>query len=174
MKKALSIQRRKWKRFKIKGSAIVMLHKERVIAIGQPKLIELGPVIDISIGGLAVQYLESKQRSGDATTLSISIPNGGIAVRDLDFRVITDKLMAKLPDGKIIHNRCLEFTHISPQKRYQLESFINHYAMHLKQDRRTGIDRRQYLDPRFDEDDFYQMYNRRSSLDRRKILALAE
>jgi len=174
MKKARAVQRRKWKRFKIKGGAIVLLHKERMIAIGRPKLIELGPIIDISIGGLAVQYLENKQRSGDAASLSISVPKGGIAVRNLDFRIISDKSIAKLPNGKMIRNRCLEFTRVSHQKRYQVESFINHYAMHLKQDRRAGIDRRQYMDPRFDEDSFYQMYNRRSGIDRRKILALAE
>ncbi len=174
MKKTHVVQRRKWKRFKIKGGAIVLLHKERMIAIGRPKLIELGPIIDISIGGLAVQYLESKQRSQDATSLSISVPKGGIAVRNLDFKIISDKSIATLPNGKMIHNRCLEFIHVSNQKRYQVESFINHYAMHLKQDRRAGIDRRQYIDPRFDEDRYYQMYNRRNGIDRRKTHVLAE
>ncbi len=51
-------RRRKWKRYKIKGGAIVLLHKPRLIDIGKPKMIELGPVIDISMGGLAVSLLK--------------------------------------------------------------------------------------------------------------------
>lgn len=174
MKSALNVQRRKWKRFKVKGGAIVLLQKPRLIDIGRPKLIELGPVIDISLGGMAVQYVENKKRTTDAKALSISIPLEGIALSSLGFHIISDKPIAKLPDGKQILNRALEFIDLSAQKRYRLESFINHYAMHLKQDRRSGIDRRQYDNPQFDEDEYYTMYNRRASIDRRKILTFAK
>ncbi|MFH1981451.1 MAG: hypothetical protein ABIL58_06390 [Pseudomonadota bacterium] len=174
MSEALNIQRRKWKRFKIKGGAIVLLHKQRVIDIGSPKLIELGPIIDISLGGLAVQYVENKKRAITATELSISVPSEGIALSGLEFLMISDKAIAQLPDGKLIRNRCVEFANLAPQKRFQLESFINHYSMNLKRDRRAGIDRRQYNDPKFADEDYYRMYNRRTSIDRRKILVFTK
>lgn len=151
-----------------------MLHKPRLFEIGGPKLVELGPIIDISLGGLAVQYVENKKRTLEATELSISIPSEGIALSALAFRTISDKSIATLPDGKLIRNRCVEFSGMTPQKRYQLESFINHYSMNLKHDRRSGIDRRQYNDPKFDDDDYYRMYNRRTSVDRRNILAFTK
>ncbi len=73
-------RRRKWKRYKIKGGAIVLLHKPRLMDIGKPKTVELGPVIDISMGGLAVQFVESKNRLQDSETISISIPSTGISL----------------------------------------------------------------------------------------------
>ena len=63
-------QRRQWKRYKLKGGAIVLLHKPRFMEIGKPKLVELGPVIDISRGGLAVQYVESEKRMFESTGAS--------------------------------------------------------------------------------------------------------
>ena len=36
------VRRRQWKRFKINGSAIVMLNKPSLIRLGGPRLIELG------------------------------------------------------------------------------------------------------------------------------------
>ena len=152
----------------------MLLHKERVIGIGGPKLIELGPIIDISLGGLAVQYMENKKRTVDATELSISIPLEGIALSGLAFRVISDKAVAQLPDGKLIRKRCVAFVKLQPHQRFQLESFINHFSMHLKKDRRTVIDRREYDDLKFGDQDYHRMYNRRSNTDRRKIMTFTK
>ena len=174
MVNAQNAQRRKWKRFKIKGGAIVMLHRPRMMDLGRPKLIELGPIIDISLGGLSMQYVENKKRAIEATELSVSVASKGIALSGFGFRLVSDTAIAQLPDGKLIRNRCVEFTGISPQKRFQLESFINHFSINLKQDRRTGIDRRQYNDPKFTDEDYYRLYNRRLNTDRRNILAFTK
>lgn len=155
-------RRRKWKRYKIKGGAIVLLHKPRIIEIGKPKLIELGPIIDISMGGLAVQYIESKSRKQDSDTLSIAIPSLGVALDDLQCKVITEKSVASLPNGKQIYNRCVEFVNLTSVQNLQLESFIRKHTFHTIQDRRSGRDRRCYTDPNFSRDD-----DRRSGVERR-------
>ena len=155
-------RRRKWKRYKIKGGAIVMIHKPRLLEIGKPKLIELGPVIDISMGGLAVQFVANKQRQQDAETISISIPSVGVILPDLQCKVILEKVITSLPNGKQIYNRCVEFVNLTSVQNLQLESFIRKHTFHTIPDRRSGKDRRCYKDPKFNPDD-----DRRSGIERR-------
>ncbi len=155
-------RRRKWKRYKIKGGAIVLLNKPRLLDIGKPKLIELGPVIDISMGGLAVQYVESQQRQHDFDTISISIPSLSVALTNLQYKVIVEKVMTSLPNGKQIFNRCVEFTHLTSVQNLQLESFIRKHTFHTIPDRRSGKDRRCNTASFFSPAD-----NKRSGLERR-------
>jgi len=155
-------RRRKWKRYKIKGGAIVLLHKTRFIDIGKPKTFELGPVIDISMGGLAVQFVESKNRLQDSETISISIPSTGICLGMLQCKAISEKILASLPNGKQIYNRCLEFTNLTSVQSLQLESFIRKHTFHSIHDRRSGKNRRCYTDP-----DFNPLDDKRSGVERR-------
>jgi len=155
-------RRRKWKRFKIKGGAIVLLHKARLLDIGKPKLIELGPVIDISMGGLAVQFVESKNRLHESETISISIPSIGVTLPDLQCKVIFEKVLTTLPNGKKIYNRSVEFVNLTKIQNLQLESFIRKHTFHTIPDRRSGKDRRVFNDPDFNPAD-----NRRSGIERR-------
>ncbi len=155
-------RRRKWKRYKIKGGAIVLLPKPRLLNIGKPKLVELGPVIDISMGGLAAQYVESKSRQQDSETISISIPSIGVTLADLQCKVILEKVITALPNGKQIFNRCVKFVNLTSVQNLQLESFIRKHTFHTIPDRRSGRDRRCYTDPNFSQAD-----NRRSGIERR-------
>ena len=80
-----AVSRRKWKRFRMTSGAIVMLNKPSLIGLGKPSYVELGPVVDISMGGLAIQYFNSKHRQIDCFELSLSLPGEGIKVEALPF-----------------------------------------------------------------------------------------
>ena len=138
-----------------------MLHKARLLDVGKPKLIELGPVIDISMGGLAVQFVESKTRLQALETISISIPSIGVALPDLQCNVILEKVLTTLPNGKKIYNRCVEFINLTKVQNLQLESFIRKHTFHTIPDRRSGKDRRVFNDPNFNPAD-----DRRSGIER--------
>lgn len=159
--KIMITRRRKWKRYKIKGGAIVFIHKPRLIEIGKPKLIKLGPVIDISMGGLAVQFVKTKTRLTDSETVSISIPATSVNLGPLNYKIISERTIASLPNGKFIYNRCLEFTNLTSIQKLQLETFIRKHTFNILKDRRSGKDRRQ-LDSNIDYPD-----DRRSGLERR-------
>lgn len=162
-------KRRRWKRFKNRGGAIVMLHKPRLIDIGKPRLVELGPVIDISLGGLAVQYIESKKRIIDADVLSVTIPGVGIKLEKIPFEVISDTIKAELPDSRKIRMRCVKFAKLSPYQTFQLESFIQNFTNSEGFDRRSGTDRRNFEDPQFDDESYRTLYDRRILRERRLI-----
>ncbi len=162
------VRRRQWKRFKIKGSAIVMLNKPSLISLGKPRLIELGPVIDISMGGLAVQYIESKKRLTKCDELSINVPGKGIQLESIPFTVISDVEIAVMPDSTKIKNRCVQFGELSSYQAFQLEAFINKYGADIARDRRSALDRRQFDDPKFEDEDYRILYDKRYMGERRK------
>ena len=155
-------RRRKWKRFKIKDGAIVLLHKPRLIDIGKPKLIELGPAIDISMCGLVVQFIESKNRLIDSNTISISIPSAGVTLGNLECKTISEEVIASLSNGKQIYNRRLEFINLTSVQNLQLESFIRKHTFHQIPDRRSDKNRRGDKDP-----DLNHLEDRRSEVERR-------
>ena len=169
--KKLSARRRRWKRFNINGSAIVMLHKPRLIDIGKPSLVQLGPVVDISMGGLSVQYFENKKRKLETDTLSIHVPDQGLVLEGMKFDVISDRIVAKLAEEKIIRSRCVSFRDQSRLQSYQLETFMKQFTLNSPADRRTGRERRRHVDPRFDDDAFRSEHERRDGIERRRSKA---
>ena len=165
--KTESSRRRKFKRFRIKGSAIVLLHRPRLISIGKPKLVELGPVVDISIGGMAVQYIEHKNRSLEGELLSIRVAGNGIKLESLPFRIVLNRVLASMPDGRKIHKCCFEFHQLSAYQRFQLESFIKSHTMQSSGERRASNDRRHFDDPKFKDPQYGAAFERRSGNERR-------
>ncbi len=154
--------RRKWKRFKVKDRAFVMLHRPRLIKLGKPRLVKSGPIVDISMGGLAVQYIENRERLRDYSELSIIIPPDHIKVEEIPFKVLTDIEIAELPDSRKIRNRCLKFGKLTPYQEFQLESFIKNHGFELLKDRRSVADRRKFNDSRFfDDEDYRVLYEKR-------------
>jgi hypothetical protein len=160
-------RRRKWKRYKIRGGALVMLSKPSVIKLGKPRLVKFGPILDISMGGLSVQYIDSRQRAVQTAALAIMSPVEGVKVQELPFTVIRDVQMAALPDERIIRVRNVEFGTLKSFQMYQLESFIKTYGYESTNERRTLSDRRQYTDPRFEDPDYAMMNERRFMGERR-------
>jgi len=161
------IRRRKTRRFKIKGSAFVLLHRPPLMGIGRPRRVELGPITDISMGGIAVQYLEHKRRSLDAELLTIAVADDAFTIEGLYFRVVTDRILASLPGGRNIHTCSIEFTRLTAYQNFQLESFIKNYTIQRPQERRRPHDRRQFEDPRFQEPGYKVNFERRSGHERR-------
>jgi hypothetical protein len=125
-------KKRKWDRFKIKGGAIVMLQKPRMINLGKPKLIELGPIVDISWGGIAIQYIDSKDRQIDASEISISIPPDGIKLENIPFETVSDVEVAELPDSKKIRRRSIKFGNMDQTQKVKLVNFLQNFTVRAK------------------------------------------
>jgi len=165
-----AMSRRKWKRFRMTSGAAVMLHKPSLIGFGKTSYIELGPVIDISMGGLAVKYINSKKRQTDCFELSLSVANDGIKIEGMPFEVVADFKVAELPDGREVRKRCVEFEKLDSYKSFQLETFIKNNTTTIITERRSGKDRRQFNDPRFKDEEFRAHHNRRILGERRESM----
>ena len=162
-----SYRRRKWKRFTIQSGALVILQKPRVMGfLGQAR-VKFGPIVNISMGGLAVQYIENKPRTKKYKELSILIPGNKPILDRISFEVIADFSIAELPDGKKIRNRCVKFNQMTSYHTFQLDDFIREYSTSYIMDRRSGEERRKVDDPRYQDPEFSRQNERRSGLDRR-------
>jgi hypothetical protein len=120
---------RKHDRFKIKGGAIVMLHKPKKINFGKPSLVELGPVVDISWGGLAVHYIDNKNRQIESNELSISFEPNGIVLEGIPFLTVSDTEIAQLPDDKKIRRRSLKFKDLNQKQKARLVNFLQKFTI---------------------------------------------
>ena len=167
IRKRLEVRRRKWKRFTIKGGSLVYLYKAGIIGRGKPVLIEMGPIVDVSMGGIAFQYIENKRRQADIAELAIAMPSDDCRVDGVPFEIIADFEVAALPDGKRIRNRCVRFVNLTPYLSYRIEDYIEKYSMNIIKDRRKNPDRRANRDPRYKDREFATLNERRFQEDRR-------
>ena len=128
------VNRRRWKRFKVDG-AVASVPKPSLIRIriGQGKYLKLGPVKDISMKGLAVQYVESGQPLTQNKALSVMMPGQGIVLQDLPFQTVRDFEVGQLPQSsKSIRTLCVSFKKLLPIQKAKLENFIEQYGIELK------------------------------------------
>ncbi len=163
------IRRRKWKRFETVSGAVVLLNKPYLMGLLGIKRIEMGPVINISMGGLAVQYIGNKERTAEYSELSIYIPAEGIVLDKVPFETISDFEVTRMPDEKAIRKRCLKFGTLSTYQTFQIEEFIKKHGAKCLEDRRGDEERRQVHDPRYEDPVFEEdRIDKRSGRERRR------
>lgn len=162
-----SLHRRKWKRFTVKDGALVILEKPRIMGfLGQTR-VEFGPIVNLSMGGLASQYIENKKRMKPYPQISIVIPGGKKIIERIAYEIIADFQIAEMPDGKIIRNRCVKFQHMTSFHTFQLDDYIREFSTSYIMDRRSGEERRKFEDQRYEDPEWKTRKERRSGKDRR-------
>jgi len=120
--------KRRWKRFTVNNGAVVLIRKPSLWKLGKPSHVNLGPIKDIGMKGLAVQYVESKKILHNVTTLSIMVPGRGIVVEDIPFRTVTDFEIAQLPNSRKVRTLCVCFERLLPMQKVHLERLIDECA----------------------------------------------
>ena len=108
-----------------------MVSKPSLLKMGKPAYVKLGPIKDIGMKGLAVQYVESKNLLRKVTQLSIMVPGEGMMVENIPFKTVRDFEVAELPNQKKIRNLCVAFNQLLPMQKVQLERFIDEYASEI-------------------------------------------
>jgi hypothetical protein len=123
--------KRCWKRYEIKNGAFVMIYRPALLKLGKSVIVKLGPIKDIGMRGLAVQYVDQKNLLRRVDELSIALPDGRIVVDRIKFRAVTDFEVAELPNAKKVRTLCVYFTSLLPLQKIQLERFIDEYAVEM-------------------------------------------
>lgn len=108
-----------------------MIYKPSLFNLGKPVMVKLGPIKDIGMQGLAVQYVDQKNLLRNVGELSIVIPDDQIIVDKIKFEAVTDFEVANLPDSRKIRTLCVHFHKLLPMQKIQLERFIDEYASEM-------------------------------------------
>lgn len=124
-KKENKRNQRRWKRFTVANGAVVIVSRPSFLKLGKPVQVKLGPIKDIGMKGLAVQYVESKKNLDGIKTLSIMVPGKGMVVEDISFKTVADFEVAQLPNNKAIRTLCVSFDKLLPMQKIKLERFLD-------------------------------------------------
>jgi hypothetical protein len=121
-------EKRIWRRFRVQVAATVCMRKLRLIEVGKPKFIPFGPLVDISKGGLMVQYIGNKERGEEFEELAVWVPSDRFMMGPFPFTVVMDKPIATIPGDKTIRKRSVKFRDMTPAQNHQLDVFIRKYT----------------------------------------------
>ncbi|MBT3310859.1 MAG: hypothetical protein HN737_07745 [Desulfobacterales bacterium] len=165
-----SAKRRKWKRYESRWVMTVVFEKSSLLNFGKTSFIKLGPVVDISMNGLAVQYIGDKKRNDKTSVLSVLGPDEEILLDSIPYTIVSEDHSVELPDLKKIWNRTVQFGNLTPVHKFQLKQLIEKFTKELNVERRAGADRRQFDDPQYDEDSEWVIKKSRRKKNRRRKL----
>jgi hypothetical protein len=86
----------------------------------------LGPVIDISMGGLSFRYMGENPAKSIPDTLGIFLGSDDILIEKISTKIITDRLISQGSSflKASTRQRSIQFTNLTESQRENLEEFI--------------------------------------------------
>ena len=122
MKSTDIADQRKHMRFRVQEGAfaVLMNHVTRV-----------GPIKDISMGGLAFTFISEDELPQDSFTMDLLCGGEGFYLKDIPSKIITDFETTDQPSfSSIPLRRCsVQFGEMNPLQISQLESFTRNYTI---------------------------------------------
>ena len=122
------IEKRKHRRFKVEKGTVVEFYKPRLFNLGKPRVFKSAPITDISMGGLAFQYIDNVIWMQQFKELSISKPSDKIQIDHLPYEVVSDFTISTLPDDRFIRRCSIKFENLAPEQKSQLDHFLQHHT----------------------------------------------
>ena len=114
------VERRKHKRFRV--------HPGTYVALGPPYG-RVGPMIDISAGGLSFRYVGQKKQA-DGSHINLFLTEANFYLEKIPIRTILDiEITDRSPSAALKMRRCgLKFEGITDDQASQLNFFIENYS----------------------------------------------
>lgn len=114
------VERRKHKRFRVRDGVFVIL---------KPSDTGAGRLVNISLDGLMLEYITTKEPSVEPTELEIFVTNSIFRLYGLPCKSVWDLPVYKHPTTSIQKRRCgVQFGELSAQQISQLEYFIHNHT----------------------------------------------
>ena len=115
------VERRKYERFQIRQGTYVAL---------APPYGKVGPVIDISRGGLSFRYVDGKETT-NGSYINIYLTEANFYLEKVPIKTILDfKIPDKSASSSITMRRCgLQFEDLTHDQASQLKFFVENYSM---------------------------------------------
>ena len=120
----IKFNRREHKRYKIRDGAFAVLKS-------QPNSSKLGNIVDISKGGLAFHFLDTKEIPDEFFELDIFVSGGGFVVSSVPVEIVSQIPIDKeIPFFSVTTRRfCIKFGELTEKIKSQLNHLIQNYAI---------------------------------------------
>ncbi|MCG6892440.1 MAG: PilZ domain-containing protein [Desulfobacteraceae bacterium] len=92
------------------------------------KTMKLGLILDISMGGMAIQYDGCDIASLKASHLSIVVPGKGALIEGIPFEIISDGQMGNCSPENSPRRCGLKFGHLTDDQRKRLQFIVNNFS----------------------------------------------
>jgi hypothetical protein len=113
------VERRKHKRFRAHEDAYVVL-----------KPCTVGPLIDISMDGLTLEYVSIKQPSKMESELDIAMINSAFSLRNVPCKMLSDFKVEDVPSNPLSIRQCrVQFRDLTQHQISKLEYFIHNHTV---------------------------------------------
>ena len=126
---------RKHDRYQLSGSAMVMLPIPRFKGLLKPKWIELGPIIDVSYGGLAFQYVEKEDQETELNELTIHVPPDQKVLEKIPVETVSDVEVSNIPAMGKIRRRGVKFGELTQKQKISLVKFLQKYTRRVQENK---------------------------------------
>lgn len=119
----MSMEQRKHKRFKGKEGAFAAF-------LTPDELINLGNVVDISMGGLCTRYLATTEKGPNCSGIKVFGSNGRfIHLERVDCKIIYDFEIVEESLDQLRTRKCgVQFRNLSVRQKAVLQDFIEHFT----------------------------------------------
>jgi hypothetical protein len=110
------VERRKHKRFEVQNRTFVILRSNNT---------EVGPIIDVSMGGLGFHYVGKEKPIGESAELSILPSEDSFYLYKIPCRTVWDRKANKKHSGSITLRRCgVQLWELTPHQKSYLDYFV--------------------------------------------------
>ncbi len=161
LRKKHQVEMRKWHRFKVKEGAVVEFKRPRLFKFLRHRVVKFAPLIDISRGGLAFQYIDDKMWPDNFNVLSIKRTSEQFEIEDIPIRIVSDRAISTLKGAMVIRRCGIKFEDLESYQKSKIDSFISLHTL----DKHFGKERRQNKSQLYQG--FERRRGRRSGLERR-------
>jgi len=133
-RQTVKVEKRKFTRFKLKDLAFALLKSDSYE--------ELGKIINISKGGLALQYLVEDNQIKEAVELDIVLANNDFYIKKLPCKTISDfEMINKIYFSSLKMKRhSIKFGELDNNQTSELDYFIEQHAISETQDKLINLE----------------------------------
>jgi len=162
-------RRRRSPRYAVKQGAIAMLDESQSTPVGgRSNPLTIGPVEDVSMDGMSVQYINRNGKKIDKQfKINIKVDYVDVAIVSIPVTQVADIEVERIPNSHCVRKLCLQFGELTEQQEAQVKDFIKLHTMGSNEERRSGADRRKYVDAEYNDSGSPHKTERRKGLDRR-------
>lgn len=120
--------RRKKIRYRTNGKALVRIYQSRLFNLLKPKVVDYGPIVDISSSGVSVLYVDEEMRPVEPKEMTIAMPDNSFQIENITFTTISDYKISETEDRLSIRRRSMRFEKLTATQASHLSHLLNYYA----------------------------------------------
>jgi hypothetical protein len=127
----IEVEKRKTERRKAKPGVSLKYRSVGRFPFRKGKYKLLGAVIDISSGGLSVEYDSQKMLPAEIVEYSLTVPDGGLQLDGLQMSTVSDFVIDDYTGcgANVCRRRGFRFSSLAPDQKDVLQLIIRHYTV---------------------------------------------